>query len=100
LGGESATANAPSHRPSSRRRKLNLLRALKVAAERARLAGVSVHTLRHSAASALLEKGIGLKTVSEMLGHSGVAITGDIYQHVSDGAAQAAADALAAAIGV
>jgi integrase len=78
----------------------NLLRALKVAADRAGLAGVGVHTLRHSAASALLEKGIGLKTVSELLGHSSVAITGDVYQHVSDGAAQAAADALAAAIGV
>jgi integrase len=78
----------------------NLLRALKAAAKRAGLAGVGVHTLRHSAASALLEKGIGLKTVSEMLGHSSVAITGDIYQHVSDGAAQAAVDALAAAIGL
>lgn len=78
----------------------NLLRALKVAADRAGLSGVGVHTLRHSAASALLEKGIGLKTVSEMLGHSSVAITGDVYQHVSDGAAQAAADTLAAAIGV
>jgi integrase len=78
----------------------NLLRALKVAADRAGLSGVGVHTLRHSAASALLEKGIGLKTVSEMLGHSSVAITGDVYLHVSDGAAQAAADTLAAAIGV
>jgi len=35
-----------------------------------------------------------------MLGHSSVAITGDIYQHVSDGAAQAAVDALSAAIGL
>jgi integrase len=78
----------------------NLLRVLKVAAGRAGLADVGVHTLRHSAASALLGKGIGLKTVSEMLGHSSVAITGDVYQHVSDGAAQAAADAVAAAIGV
>jgi integrase len=78
----------------------NLLRALKAAAKRAELADVRVHTLRHSAATALLEAGKGLKTVSEMLGHSSVAITGDVYQHVSDGEAQAAADALAAAIGV
>jgi integrase len=78
----------------------NLLRALKVAADRARLAGVSVHTLRQSAASALLEQGIGFKTVREMLGHSSVAITRDVDQHVNDCAAQAAADALAAAIGV
>jgi len=59
-----------------------------------------VHTLRHSAATMLLEAGKGLKTVSEMLGHSSVSVTGDVYQHVSDGEAQAAADALAAAIGV
>lgn len=78
----------------------NFLRALTSAATRAGLSGVGVHTLRHSAASALLEAGIGLKTVSEMLGHSSVAITGDIYQHVSDGAAQAAADALSDAIGL
>jgi integrase len=47
-----------------------------------------------------LKVAAGLKTVSEMLGHSSVAITGDVYQPVSDGAAQAAVDALAAAIGV
>jgi integrase len=79
----------------------NLLRALKTAAERAGLPRwVHVHTLRHSAATMLLEAGKGLKTVSELLGHSSVSITGDVYQHVSDGEAQAAADALAAAIGV
>ena len=73
---------------------------LKSAAGRAGLGRVGVHTLRHSAATALLEQGIGLKTVSEMLGHSSIAITGDVYQHVSDNAAQAAADALAVAMGV
>jgi integrase len=79
----------------------NALRALTTAAEKAGLpAGVGLHTLRHSAATALLEAGIGLKTVSDMLGHSSVAITGDVYQHVSDGAAQSAADALSAAIGL
>jgi len=79
----------------------NLLRALKTAASRAGLPQwVHVHTLRHSAATMLLEAGKGLKTVSEMLGHSSVSVTGDVYQHVSDGEAQAAADALAAAIGV
>jgi integrase len=78
----------------------NFLRALTTAARRAGLSGVGVHTLRHSAASMLLDAGVGLKTVSEMLGHSSVSITGDIYQHVSDGAAQAAADAIAKAIGL
>jgi integrase len=78
----------------------NVLRTINVAATRAGLSGVGVHTLRHSAASALLEDGIGIKIVSEMLGHSSIAITGDVYQHVSDGAAQGAADALATAFGL
>jgi integrase len=78
----------------------NLLRVLQNAAARLGLSDVSVHTLRHSAATALLEAGIGIKTVSDQLGHASVAITGDIYQHVSDHAAQAAADALADAIGI
>jgi integrase len=78
----------------------NLCRALTVAASRAGVDGVGVHTLRHSVATVMLEDGHGLKTVSEMLGHSSVAITGDIYQHVSDAAAQAAADSMAAALGL
>ena len=78
----------------------NLYRALTVAASRAGVDGVGVHTLRHSVATVMLDDGHGLKTVSEMLGHSSVAITGDIYQHVSDAAAQAAADSMASAIGL
>jgi len=68
----------------------NALRALKVAAERAGLPGVGLHTLRHSAASVLLTKGVPLKVVSEILGHSSTAITGDVYGHVApDVAAEA-----------
>ncbi|HET7398230.1 MAG TPA: tyrosine-type recombinase/integrase, partial [Intrasporangium sp.] len=61
----------------------NALRAFKVAAARAGLASVGLHTLRHSAASIMLEKGVPLKVVSEILGHHSVSITGDIYGHVS-----------------
>jgi len=41
------------------------------------------HSARHSAASLLLGRGVHPKIVSEMLGHSTVAITLDVYSHVT-----------------
>jgi len=38
---------------------------------------------RHTAATLLLSKGVHPKVVSEMLGHSTVAITLDVYSHVT-----------------
>lgn len=61
----------------------NALRALKAAAEQAGLPTIGLHTLRHSAASTMLANGVPLKVVSEILGHSSISITGDIYGHVS-----------------
>jgi integrase len=72
----------------------NALRALKAAAEKAGLEGIGVHTLRHSAAAAMIEGGDHLKVISEQLGHSSTAITGDVYGHVSPGLAEDAADRL------
>jgi integrase len=46
------------------------------------LPNVRFHDLRHSAATVLLAAGVPLKVVSELLGHSLVAITADIYTHV------------------
>lgn len=40
------------------------------------------HELRHSAASLLIAQGVPLKMVSEMLGHSSIAVTADVYTHV------------------
>jgi site-specific recombinase XerD len=60
------------------------LRALKVAAKRAGLSStVELHTLRHPAASVTLTAGVSLKVVSEVFGHASIAITGDVYGHVS-----------------
>jgi hypothetical protein len=61
----------------------NALRAFKVAAARAGIPDAVLHTLRHSAASVMLTNGVPLKVVSEILGHSSIAITGDVYGHVS-----------------
>ena len=54
----------------------NLLRVIEAAAKRIGLEGVGAHTLRHSAATAWLEAGVHIKQVSDLLGHSSVAITG------------------------
>lgn len=45
--------------------------------------GVRLHDLRHSFATMLLEKNVGLKKVSSILGHASVSITGDIYSHIT-----------------
>lgn len=41
-----------------------------------------VHSLRHTFASMLFKKGVDPKTVSEILGHSDVSITYNIYIHI------------------
>jgi integrase len=40
------------------------------------------HDLRHSAATLLLSMGVPMKVVQELLGHSSMKITADIYSHV------------------
>lgn len=61
---------------------------------RSDLPRVRFHDLRHTAASLMLLEGVSLKTVSEILGHSGISITADIYAHVIDEAKKQAADSL------
>jgi len=63
-------------------------------------ADIGVHTLRHSAAVAWLESGVHIKAVADLLGHSSVAITGDIYGHTSDNTARAAVEGLAGRLGL
>lgn len=52
---------------------------------------VHFHTLRHSYASMLLKAGEHPKVVQELLGHSTIAMTLDIYSHVSNGLKEQAA---------
>jgi integrase len=44
---------------------------------------IRFHDLRYSAATILLQAKVQLKTVQELLGHSTIATTADIYSHVS-----------------
>lgn len=77
----------------------NALRAFRAAADRAGIVGAGLHTLRHSAASVLLAHGVPLKVVSEILGHSSTAITGDVYGHVAPDVAAEAMRTLSGALG-
>jgi integrase len=78
----------------------NLLRVVEKAAGAADLGrGVGVHTLRHSVAVDWMETGTNIKAVSDLLGHSSISVTGDIYGHTSDGVARAANEGRAARLG-
>jgi len=59
---------------------------------------VRLHDLRHGAATMLLAAGQPPKVISEVLGHSTVAFTMDVYTEVAEELAEAAAVAIAAFI--
>jgi integrase len=77
----------------------NALRALKAAAKEAGLDRIGLHTLRHSAASVMLSNGVPITVVSQILGHSGISITVDVYGHVAPDVSRDALDVLATALG-
>ena len=50
--------------------------------KKAGLLDIRFHDLRHSAATLLLSLGVHAKVVQEMLGHTQISMTMDIYSHV------------------
>ncbi len=59
---------------------------------------VTLHDLRHLAATMMIAAGVPLALVSKTLRHSQVGITADLYGHLTREATHAAADALGAAL--
>ena len=55
---------------------------------------LTMHGLRHTHATILLEQGVNPKVVSERLGHASVATTMDIYSHVLPDMQEKAAQAI------
>jgi integrase len=60
--------------------------------EKAGLPYMRLHDLRHSAATLLLAAGVNVKVVQEMLGHSDIRITLQMYSHVMPDMQKDAAD--------
>lgn len=66
--------------------------------ERCDLPRVRVHDCRHTTPTLLLELGVPARVVSEILGHSTIAITLDVYTHVHDPMMREALDRLTASL--
>ncbi|HEX4208645.1 MAG TPA: tyrosine-type recombinase/integrase [Ktedonobacteraceae bacterium] len=60
----------------------SVLDPFKILLKRAGLPDIRFHDLRHSAATLLLGEGVNPKVVQEILGHSKISMTMDIYSHV------------------
>lgn len=59
----------------------NLLRCLDSEAVTSKIGSITVHHLRHTAGSLMLQHGETMTTVSKILGHSSVEVTSRIYAH-------------------
>jgi integrase len=67
--------------------------------DKAKVRRVRFHDLRHSCASLLFELGVPLRMVMEILGHSQISTTSDIYTHVMPAQYREVADTLDAWLG-
>ncbi len=61
---------------------------------KAELPPMKFHDLRHTCATLLLGKGVHPKIVSELLGHSDINVTLNLYSHVTPTMQKQAVDAL------
>jgi len=76
----------------------NLRRAFNEVFGKARLGHWHPHELRHSAASIMLAQGVPLEVVADVLGHSSIRMTADVYGHILPPQREAAAEAMTAAL--
>lgn len=66
-----------------------LYRSFKEACKKARIEGIRFHDLRHTAATRLVEAGIPLHAVAELVGHSSIRMT-ERYSHPNESVVRAA----------
>jgi integrase len=74
-------------------------RSLTPLLNRAGMAQITFHDLRHTCASLLFQRNVHPKFVQELLGHASVAITLDTYSHMLPGMGGEAAHAMGEALG-
>jgi integrase len=72
----------------------NLIDDLQRDAEKAGIGKITVHELRHTAGSLMLQAGKSMTTVSKILGHSSVGVTEKIYAHAYEEDKRAAVSAI------
>ncbi|MFE7752930.1 tyrosine-type recombinase/integrase, partial [Streptomyces sp. NPDC057428] len=60
----------------------NLTRTFTTLLRKAGLRGIRFHDLRHSTATLLLEQGVELVVIKELLGHAHIGVTATVYAHV------------------
>lgn len=72
----------------------NLYRDFSRVCRQAKIGSWHPHELRHSAASLMLAQGVPIQVVSDVLGHSSIRLTADVYGHVLSPARHAAAEAM------
>jgi integrase len=77
----------------------NVNRRFEQLRSRAGLSWLRLHDLRHAFATFLLDDGVELRTVMELLGHSTIRLTADTYGHVLPARAREAASVIDKAFG-
>ncbi|MFE2153309.1 tyrosine-type recombinase/integrase [Streptomyces lavendulae] len=77
----------------------NLTRRFRSFLDRSGLRRIRFHDLRHSTATLLLEQGVDLVVIKELLGHAHIGVTASVYAHVRLRLQRQAIDALGDALG-
>ncbi|MFJ7193597.1 tyrosine-type recombinase/integrase [Streptomyces bacillaris] len=77
----------------------NLTRRFRSFLNRASIRLIRFHDLRHSTATLLLEQGVDLVVIKELLGHAHIGVTAGVYAHVRLRLQRQAIDTLSGALG-
>ncbi|WP_406158930.1 site-specific integrase [Streptomyces sp. NBC_01005] len=94
---ESLVFTTPTGRPLD---PANLTRRFRSFLGRAGLRRIRFHDLRHSTATLLLEQGVDLVVIKELLGHAHIGVTAGVYAHVRLRLQRQAIDTLGDALGL